>query len=278
MFSEPDEPTASRMRTARTTACTALGIQDRAEDPIWGYEGRTLSGRVTSTDGDEWLRIVGATEDRAKGKLWDGPRTAEEALPAAVPRPALHRLLDWTADGWGYRAELYEHTPLGVVSRSPVLEHDVDLPELWWRGLPLALDALAGVATFREAVREEYIRRVVPEFTGHAVGEIQWSTAHGDCHWANLAGPKLLILDWEGWGTAPVGFDAALLHIYALQTPDTAARVRQALAHALDDPAVHVAELTVCAQVLQAADRTPFYAALAGPVRHYLTALENKAA
>ncbi|ROQ23613.1 hypothetical protein EDD98_7563 [Streptomyces sp. PanSC19] len=30
------------------------------------------------------------------------------------------------------------------------------------------------------------------------------------------------------------------------------------------------AELTVCAQILQAADRTAFYAALADPVRHYL--------
>ncbi|WP_211275029.1 hypothetical protein [Streptomyces katrae] len=259
------------MRTARTTACTALGVQDRATDPVWGYEGRTLSGRVTGPDGgDGWLRLVSATEDRATGKLWEGPQSAHKALPAAVPRPALHRVHDWAADGFGYRAELYEHTPLATVSRSPVLADDVDLPESWWKELPLALDALATAATFREAVREEYIRRAVPQYTGHTVGEIQWSTAHGDFHWANLAGPELLILDWEGWGTAPYGFDAALLYLYALQAPDTATRVRQALAHILDDPAVRVAELTVCAQVLQAADRTPFYAALADPVRRHL--------
>ncbi|MGW0731841.1 hypothetical protein [Streptomyces sp. NPDC002851] len=162
------------------------------------------------------------------------------------------------------------------MSPSPVLDADPDLPESWWNDLGRVLTALAAVTTDRVAVREEYIRRAVPEFTGHTVDTIKWSTTHGDFHWANLTGPEFLILDWEGWGTAPVGFDAALLHTYALRAPDTAARVRQTLAPILDDPAVRVAELTVCAQVLQAADRTPFYAALAKPVRHHLTTLGRR--
>ncbi|MFG2987664.1 phosphotransferase [Streptomyces sp. NPDC048258] len=144
--------------------------------------------------------------------------------------------------------------------------------------MPLALDVLAQVPTRREAVREEYLRRVIPQFTGHSIGEVQWSTAHGDFHWANLAGPDLLVLDWEDWGTAPVGFDAATLYIYALQAPKTAARVRRSLAHILDDPAARVAELLVCAQVLQAADRTSFYATLAEPVRCHLQTLASRSA
>ncbi|SDM73769.1 hypothetical protein SAMN04487981_102423 [Streptomyces sp. cf386] len=94
--------------------------------------------------------------------------------------------------------------------------------------------------TERIAVREEYIRRAVPAYTGCDVGEVEWSTAHGDFHWSNLGGPDLTILDWEGWGRAPVGFDAAQLYVYSLHTP------------------------------LQAADRTPFYKELAGPVKEYL--------
>ncbi|MFF6789536.1 hypothetical protein ACFY9C_10700 [Streptomyces filamentosus] len=270
MFSEPEEPTATRMRRARATACAALKVEDAAQNPIWGYAGRTLSGLVHGSEEDGWLRVVSETAARAGGRLWEGPRTASFALPASVPRPALHRIHDWTEEGWSYRAELYAYAPASVVSPGPVLDTDLDLSEAWWAGLGTALDALAAVPTDRVSMREEYIRRAVAEFTGHAVGGIPWSTAHGDLHWANLTGPELLILDWEGWGRAPYGFDAALLHIYALRAPETANHVRKTLAHFLDDPAVRVAELTVCAQVLQAADRTPFYAALADPVRRYL--------
>ncbi|MFM9446239.1 hypothetical protein [Streptomyces acidiscabies] len=56
-------------------------------------------------------------------------------------------------------------------------------------------------------------------------------------------------------GRASYGFGAALLHIYAF-------------------PA-RVAELVVCAQVLQAEDRTAFSSALAGHVREYLVGQES---
>ncbi|MFI2431508.1 hypothetical protein [Streptomyces sp. NPDC018693] len=267
------------MRTARIAACAALGVSDAAQGPVWGYNGRTLSGAVHTAQERGWLRLVGEHADRAHGKLWDGPKTAQETLPEDIPRPTLHRIHDWRKDGWAYRAELYEHTTLSTVSVSPVLDTESDFLESWWKSLYGALSALATVPTDRVAVREAYIRRAVPRFTGHDVGDtIEWSTAHGDFHWANLAGPDLTIFDWEGWGTAPVGFDAALLYVYALQTPSTATRVRQVLAPILDDPRTRVAELTVCAQVLQAADRTPFYAALAEPVRRHLRTMRYIAA
>ncbi|AOR34060.1 hypothetical protein BFF78_26090 [Streptomyces fodineus] len=272
MFSAPDDATAQRMRSARAIACTTLTLTDLAEEPIWGYAGRTISGAVTSAQGTGWLRVVAEHPDKAHGKLWDGPKTAQELLPPVIPRPVLHRVHDWQAVGWAYRAELYQHTDATVISRSPVLEQDPALPEAWWAQLRLALDALAEAPTERIAVREEYIRRVVPECTGCEVGQVEWSTAHGDFHWSNLGGPGLTILDWEGWGQAPVAFDAAQLYLYSLHIPATAARVRQALGHILDTPAARVAELTICAQVLQAADRTPFYRELASPVKAYLEA------
>ena len=75
-----------------------------------------------------------------------------------------------------------------------------DLPEPWWTGLRAALDTLSAVTCDRVAVREEYIRRAVPEFTGCAIeAPIEWSTAHGDFHWANLGVRPCAVLDWEGW-------------------------------------------------------------------------------
>ncbi|WSQ14965.1 hypothetical protein OG604_48690 [Streptomyces sp. NBC_01231] len=62
------------------------------------------------------------------------------------------------------------------------------------------------------------------------------------------------MLDWEGWGRAPEGFDAATLYAYSLHQPDVAARVRTAFP-ILGSPAVLAAEATVCAQLLQTVAR-----------------------
>ncbi|MFK0045980.1 hypothetical protein ACIQU4_18035 [Streptomyces sp. NPDC090741] len=124
----------------------------------------------------------------------------------------------------------------------------------------------------REAVREEYLRRVIPEFTGHQVDAVTWTTAHGDLHWANIT-RDLHILDWEGWGRAPYGYDAATLYVYALLTPEAAARIRTELAPVLDRPEARTGLLTVCTQVLQAQDHVDFYAELAGPIREQLAHL-----
>lgn len=60
--------------------------------------------------------------------------------------------------------------------------------------------------------------------------------------------PKpLRLLDWEGWGMAPEGFDAATPYAYSLLQPNTAARVRVTFP-ALGSPAGLAAEATVCAQ------------------------------
>lgn len=74
-----------------------------------------------------------------------------------------------------------------------------------------------------------------------------------ELHWANVTAP-LKVLDWEGWGRAPEGFDGATLYAYSLLQPDTAARVRAAFP-VLGSPAGLAAEATVCAQLLQTVAR-----------------------
>jgi hypothetical protein len=273
MFTAPEPTVRDRMLSARSHAYALLGLADSAGGAVWGYAGRTLSCAVTTPARPAWLRLVSEPEGKGAGKLWEGPKASEDSVPPTVPRPRLINLEDWSADGWDYRAELYEFVSTPPVSKSPILRDGVDLPDSWWHDLHRALDHLARVPTHREAVREQYIRRRVPEFTGITPGEITWTTAHGDLHWANLTGPQLTLLDWEGWGTAPTGYDAANLYLHSLPAPDLAERIRKEFAHVLETPAGRVGELTACTEILQAAARVPFYADLANSVRQHLDRL-----
>lgn len=194
--------------------------------------------------------------DRASGKLWTGPEDAERLVPRHVPRPRLHLVREWAEGDDVYRAELYDFVADGAVSATPAL---TEAPR-WWSGLRTAIGGLAGVRTERTAVRQAYLDRAMPKylaFLGRPVPAVPpaWSTAHGDLHWANLAGPQLSILDWEGWGMAPAGYDAALLHAYSLAVPETAERVRRELSDILASEAGRFAELVVITELLQSAER-----------------------
>ena len=96
--------------------------------------------------------------------------------------------------------------------------------------------------------------RAIPECVGIPAPAVTcWTTAHADLHWANLTEP-LRLLDWEGWGQVPEGFDAATLYAYSLLQEDVATRVRDAFP-ILGSPAGLAAEATVCAQLLQTVAR-----------------------
>ncbi|MEU4119986.1 hypothetical protein AB0F71_36490 [Kitasatospora sp. NPDC028055] len=243
------------MHAAAATAFDATPIGSRE---AWGWRGRTLSRPVATASGEGWLRLVSAPADKACGKLWEGPQEAERLMPPAVPRPRLRKRLTWTEDEHGYLAELYDEvTAPTVTTHEPILREAPDLNDAWWEGLSTALDAIATVSSDRVAVRQEYLDRAMPQYLGIPIDTTvpAWTTAHGDLHWANLTSPSLSVLDWEGWGVAPAGYDAALLYSYSLLVPDTAAEIRRQLGHILDTPAGRFAELVVITELLQTTTR-----------------------
>ncbi|MFC9188571.1 hypothetical protein [Streptomyces cyaneofuscatus] len=266
MFSEPDDPAVfDCMRAAHAVACAALGAApcppaSGGTREAWGWRGRTLGKPATGPYGPGWLRVVHSSVERAGGKLWTGPEDAERLVPRYVPRPRLHLVREWAEGDDVYRAELYDCLADGAVSAAPVLGEAPRLTATWWSGLRTAIGGLSAVRTERTAVRQAYLERAMPKylaFLGRPVPTVPpaWSTAHGDLHWANLAGPRLSILDWEGWGTAPAGYDAALLHAYSLAVPETAERVRRELSDILASEAGRFAELVVITELLQSAER-----------------------
>jgi len=257
MYSLPPDPgTERRMRGRHASAARALDVRTEPGSEFWGWAGRTLGSPARTSAGEPaWLRLVSAPEDKAAGKLWDGALDAQHAFgDLDGHRPALLGVHDAFDDTTAYRAELSERVEEPVLSDDPLLRRELQLPDTWWEDLAGTLEKVAAVDTERVAVRRQYMDRAIPEFVGIPAPAVTcWTTAHADLHWANVTAP-LRLLDWEGWGRAPEGFDAATLYAYTLLQPDTAARIREAFP-ILGSPAGLAAEATVCAMLLQTVAR-----------------------
>lgn len=253
VFGAPAEAAErGRMRRAHATAARALGVRPGGAE-AWGWQGRTLGRRA----GTRWLRVVSGTQEKQGGRTWEGTMLADAQLPRSIPRPRLHDVMDWTGGGHVYRAELSEYVALPTVTvGSPALAREVELPDVWWTDLRSALDKLAAVPTARQAVRQQWVDKNFRRFLGIDPVQItHCTTGHADLHWANLTSRTLVVLDWEGWGRLPVGYDLGLLHAYTLAAPATAARLRREFADLLDTAAGRTGELVALGQLLQACSK-----------------------
>ncbi|MFE9633996.1 hypothetical protein [Streptomyces sp. NPDC006463] len=66
----------------------------------------------------------------------------------------------------------------------------------------------------------------------------------------------MTVLDWESWGMAPVGYDAACLWTAPLPVPALASRVLAVFADVLGTQAGRLARLMLCANVERVHRRT----------------------
>ncbi|MGX1976893.1 phosphotransferase family protein [Streptomyces kronopolitis] len=223
---------------------------------IWGWHGRTLSSHAVHPDhGECWLRMISAPEDKAGGRIWEGNREAAVLFDGRVHKPVLHGASQDALDGYAHLAELHSFVSEPVCSSSPVLRQDLDLPGSWWSSLRKDLEQVNGMPTERVAVRQEWVDRSVPRFLDLPAPRItEWATAHGDLHAANLTSVTPVLLDWEGFGLAPVGYDAAMLLAYSLLAPGFAEGVREAFP-VLATESGRVAQLVVLTELMQSASR-----------------------
>ncbi len=223
---------------------------------VWGWFGRTLSRRVRHhAHGECWLRLADAPQDKASGKIWEGNRRAAELFDGSVRKPVLYSAHEDSSEGYAYLAELTEFVSEPALCSSPVLLTDPELPQSWWDSLRADLGRVAGSSTARVAVRQEWADRCVPRFLGIPAPRIaEWETAHGDLHAANLTRKTPYLLDWEGFGRAPVGYDAAMLLAYSALSPRFTGRVRENFP-ILRTEAGRVAQLVVVTELMQSAER-----------------------
>ncbi|KOU17394.1 hypothetical protein ADK52_31915 [Streptomyces sp. WM6372] len=191
---------------------------------------RSLGSR---TERGTWVRIERRGFERIGAQGWNGTEAA--AVLHGIVMPEWLRGVAWREPGEPvmWRADELELVASPSVATGATVLEDPLLPDAWWEALNASLDALAAQRTPRIAtpdtvtITQEQVTQTLGEvFPGIADMRIErWAPAHADLTWANVMGPEFSIIDWEDWGMAPRGLDAATLWGNALAVPTLADRV-----------------------------------------------------
>ncbi|WP_262391193.1 aminoglycoside phosphotransferase [Nocardiopsis sp. CNR-923] len=190
--------------------------------------------------------------------------TGTEAAVAihGVPRPQWVATTTWADSDRDvvWKAEETTLAPAPAVSTTADITTDPRLPDRWWAELHAALGALANHTTERIALEQAHLTRRIQEVYGTGIDTHvpakDWVCAHGDLGYANVTGPELTLLDWESWGMAPRGWDAACLWSASLGVPEVAEHVRVRFDDVLSTRAGRLCQLLLCANVARATKRT----------------------
>ncbi|MFE6778285.1 hypothetical protein [Streptomyces sp. NPDC057702] len=208
------------------------------------------------TERGTWVRVERRGLDRVGAQGGDGVASAEALSGIAKPawfagvawRDEVEPVV-WRAD----ETELLPAPPAGsaVVAKAP------RLPEAWWVAMGASLDALAAQRTHRIATpdtqtltRELVTRTIHGLFPGVDTALGEWHPAHADFNWANVTAPTFRVFDWEDWGMAPRGLDAATLWGASLAVPALADRVRRERRDDLESRDGRLMTLFVAAKIL----------------------------
>ncbi|MFC8663097.1 hypothetical protein [Streptomyces sp. NPDC057199] len=209
------------------------------------------------TDRDTWVRVERRGFDRIGAQGWNGPESA--AVLSRVDMPRWYAGFAWREPGEPvmWRADEMELVTAAPVGRAALVIDDPRLPDGWWSALNASLGALAAQSAPRvatpdtETITQELVtatlRGVFPEVADTRVEE--WRPAHADLTWANVTGPEFCMIDWEDWGMAPRGLDAATLWGNALAVPSLADRVWSERRADLESRSGRLMALFFCAKV-----------------------------
>ncbi len=210
------------------------------------------------TDTDTWIRLAWRRAGRFNTQAWTGFEAAADI--EGVPRPEWLASASWSDSGRGvvWRADEMTLAPGSAIAAGADVTEDPGLPDHWWDDLRSALVALADHSTDRVAMGQEHLSRRIGEVYGDAIDtEItDWACAHGDLGYANVCGPRLVLLDWESWGMAPAGWDAACLWSASLSVPALAERVLAVFDDVLTTRSGRLSRLLLCANAERAHRRT----------------------
>lgn len=203
----------------------------------YGLAGKSAGAAVADRSRSRrWLRVTGLV-----GAKINARRRAEIGAESLrnLPKPDVHRAIEWERDGVHWRAVLSALAPSPTLSEHPWLTADAAMPpESWFHDLRAGLLRLQSAPTVDDVVTDEQISIGIQGHFGPDAPRVanEWCACHGDLHWNNLTAPRLALLDWENWGRAPRGYDVARLIVYAALVPQMQRKLYAAFADQLDSP------------------------------------------
>jgi hypothetical protein len=259
-------PAAQRIDLRRVAIDDVIARVEASLQVRLAHDGSVRKRRSIGfrSDRGSWVRLECRGIEKLDGQGWGlEAATTLDGVPvpdwyAGVSWFDAARQVMWRAD----ENQLVDASPVGR-ARSAAL-----LPEDWWEQFDAAMDALGHSPTTRGATPDcepitvervmATIRAVYPDA---AVDVDEWAPAHADLTWANVTGPSLWILDWEDWGRAPRGLDAATLWFASLTVPTIAEKVRRHRSSDLNSTTGKTMMLFKCAELLRWANEDePLYA------------------
>jgi hypothetical protein len=216
---------------------------------VYGESGATEGFR---TSNGTWARIERRNRWRINSAVWVGLEAASTIR--GVKKPEWFQGATWadSAREVVWRADEVEMISAPVVGD---LLTAATLPDAWWATVRESLAALAVHQTERVGMAQAHLTKRIGEvFDGVDTTVDDWTTAHTDVHWGNLSVEGHLI-DWEDWGLAPRGLDAATLWQSALPDAAVAARVQREFTADLQTRSGKLSQLLVCANAIRIAAR-----------------------
>lgn len=245
----------------------ALTVRLDRSSVVHGIHGATEGFR---TDHGTWVRIERRARWRINSAAWVGLEAA--ATIRGVKKPDWFqgvtwvdqvRDVVWRAD----EVELVRSSAVGTVALASTL------PDSWWDGLRESLTALAAHDTERVGMSQAHLtKRITEVFPDVNTTVDEWATAHTDLHWNNITLDGY-VLDWEDWGQAPRGHDAACLWQSALPDPHLAGRIQAEFATDLNTHSGKLAQLLQCANAIRIAAKRGVTTPLSEPARTAARAL-----
>lgn len=235
-----------QQQRAIAEVCRAIGAAPRGEIHS-GIKRTAISTRLLQPDGSEaWLKMTlqGGVKERWRRQ---GERLAQVL---DVPQPKILREHEWTQDGQAMHAFVYSLASPSVQLTPWVSSRLPPLSDEWIDRLKSALAHVAAQPITRWTMPPGNIARSIAQrFGRRAPYEIdEWRMSHGDLHWSNLSAPDLSLLDWEFFGAAPRGYDAATLLIFAMRKRELYRRLEAAFADDLNTRSGIVARLLAIAR------------------------------
>jgi len=240
---------AQQQRDALAEACRRFGVEPCGY-ASYGFRRKSIGAPVQGNGSISWLKIICMHNRWATWR-----RDGEVSAPVIreVERPSIVNNAEWSVDGIPWCALQFTMAPAAPAADIPALVRPLpNIDDIWLAQLKQMIGRIAAVPLTRWYLHPGSVARMIAQRFGARAPIVvdEWRTAHGDVNWSNVTTPHLALIDWEYWGAAPRGYDAATLLMHSTGDAALMEKIRSLFADDLDTQSGIVAQLYLAARNL----------------------------